>query len=249
MTCEELINIASHIGLGLLESGAEAYRVETSVHHVVEAYDLGDCEVFSIPNYLHIHLTKKDGTTISDMSRASSMKGVDLERLNALNDLCRFIAQHKPDSTEIWKQLHEIDNGRNYSLPMQMLSYAICSAGFAMFWGGVLLDAAAAAIIGGIIGAAMFAMGRLEANLFYKSLISSALSALLACIFIHFGLGINRDEIIIGVFMTLLPGLLLTNFMREIIVGDWLTGITKLMEALLIAAAVALGTGLVLAIV
>ena len=248
MTGEELITIASHIGHGLLESGAEAYRVENSVHYVIEAYDIGACQVFSIPNYLHIHLTKKDGTTISDMRRASSMKGVDLERLNALNDLCRFIAQYTPDADEIWERLHKIDNGRNYSLLMQMLSYAVCSAGFAMFWGGVLLDALAAAIIGAIIGAAMFVMGHLEANLFYKSLISSTLSAFLACIFIYFGLGINRSEIIIGVSMTLLPGLMLTNFMREIIVGDWLTGITKLVEALLIAASVALGTGIVLAV-
>ena len=36
--------------------------------------------------------------------------------------------------------------------------------------------------------------------------------------------------------------------MREIIVGDWLTGITKLAEALLIATAIALGTGIVLSI-
>ena len=41
MTCEELLSIAAHIGRGLLESGAEAYRVENSVHYVVEAYGLG----------------------------------------------------------------------------------------------------------------------------------------------------------------------------------------------------------------
>ena len=95
----------------------------------------------------------------------------------------------------------------------------------------------------------MYIMGRLEANLFYKSIVASALSALLACLFVHLGFGINRSEIIIGVFMTLLPGVMITNFMREIIVGDWLTGITKLMGALLIAASIALGTGIVLALI
>ena len=49
--------------------------------------------------------------------------------------------------------------------------------------------------------------------------------------------------------MTLVPGVMITNFMREIIVGDWLTGITKLVEALLIAGAIALGTGIVLAFI
>ena len=80
MTCEELLQIASRIGRGLLESGAEAYRVENSVHYVIEAYDLGSCHVFSIPNYLHIDLTDQDGVTHSCMSRASSMKSVDLRK-------------------------------------------------------------------------------------------------------------------------------------------------------------------------
>ena len=92
----------------------------------------------------------------------------------------------------------------------------------------------------------MYGMGKLDTNLFYKSILASALSALLACFFVFLGFG---SEIIIGVFMTLLPGVMITNFMREIIVGDWLTGITKLVEALLIATGIALGTGIVLALI
>ena len=148
MTCEEILPIAARIGRGLLESGAEAYRVEDSVHHVVEAYDLGACEVFSIPNYLHIDLIAKDGVPHSNMCRASSLKSVDLEKLNALNDLCRSIARNKPGAEEIRARLDEIDRTRQYSLPLQMLAYAVGSAGFALFWGGVALDAAAAAVIG-----------------------------------------------------------------------------------------------------
>lgn len=246
MTCEEIIQIAARIGQGLLESGAEAYRVENSIHHVIEAYDLGECQVFSIPNYLHIDLTDKEGTTHSKMCRANSAKGVDLEKLNALNGLCRSIAREKPPAEELWARLEEIRHTREYSLPMQMLAYAVGSGGFALFWGGVALDGIAAAIIGAIVAVAMYYMGRLDTNLFFKSIIASALSALLTCLFIYFGLGVNRNEIIIGIFMMLLPGLMITNFMREIIVGDWLTGITRLIEALLIAASIALGTGIVL---
>ena len=248
MTCEEILSIAARIGQGLLESGAEAYRVENSVLHVVNAYDLGQCQVFSIPNYLHIDLTGKDGSTHSKMCRASSLKSVDLEKLNAWNQLCRSISETKPEAAQIWQQMEAVEHTPSYSLPMQMLAYAVGSAGFALFWGGVALDAAAAAVIGCAVAAAMYIMGRLEANMFYKCILSSVLSALLASLFVYLGFGVNRSEIIIGVFMTLLPGVMITNFMREIIVGDWLTGITKLMGALLTATAIALGTGIVLAL-
>lgn len=249
MTCERLLQISARIGRGLIESGAEAYRVEDSLHYVIEAYGLGSCQIFSIPNYLHIHLTDNEGKTHSCMSRASSLKGVDIDKLNALNDLCRTIAVQKPTAAEILDRLDAIENTQQFSVPMQMVSYAVGSGGFALFWGGVMMDAVAAAIVGAIVAVAMYIMGRLEANLFFKSLIGSAISALLTCAFIHIGIGVNRDEIIIGVFMMLLPGLMITNFMREIIVGDWLSGIIKLMQAVLIAGAIALGTGIVLAFI
>ena len=248
MTCEELLSISAHIGRGLLESGAEAYRVENSVHYVIDAYALGRCQVFSIPNYLHIVLTDAEGGTHSSMCRAASMKGVDLERLNSLNDLCRSIAAEKPEAEEIRARLRAIDSAKPYSLPAQIAAYAIGSAGFALFWGGGALDAAAAAAIGCAVAVAMFYMGKLDTNLFYKSILASMLSAALACLCVRIGFGSHRSEIIIGVFMTLLPGVMITNFMREIIVGDWLTGLTKLAEAILIAAAIALGTGIVLAV-
>ena len=249
MTCEELLRIAGCIGRGLLESGAEAYRVEDSLRRVIAAYDLGACQVFSIPNYLHIDLTDKDGQSHSHMVRASSLKSVDLEKLNALNDLCRKITAATPEASEVWAALEEAEGTVQYSLPMQMLAYVLGSAGFALFWGGVAIDAASAAVIGVAVALVMYAMGRLEANLFYKSMVASAISAVLACVFVSFGFGLHRSVIIIGVFMTLLPGVMITNFMREIIVGDWLTGITKLVEALLIATGIALGTGIVLALI
>lgn len=249
MTCEELLRVAAQIGRGLLESGAEAYRVENSVHYVVEAYALGECQVFSLPSYLHIDLIDAEGRTHSNMCRASGLKSADLEKLSALNDLCRLIAAEKPEAEEIWARLKEIDHGPRYALGAQLLAYAAGAAAFALFWGGVWLDAAAAGVIGCAVGVAMTGMGRLEANMFYKSMSSSALGTLLACVFVDLGFGIHRSMIIIGVFMTLVPGVMVTNFMREIIVGDWLTGITKLGEALLIATGIALGTGIVLALV
>ena len=248
MTCEEILQIATRIGLGLLESGAEAYRVENSVHYVVDAYSLGTCQVYSIPNYLHIALTSSDGQTLSKMSRASSLKSVDLSRLNALNELCRDIAEYKPEADDILDRLKLIDKTPQYSLPKQMLAYAVGSAGFALFWGGVLSDSIAAALIGCVVAVIMYYMGRLEANLFYKSIVASAVSAALALFCVRIGFGCGLSEIIIGVSMTLLPGLMITNFMREIIVGDWITGITKLVEALLIATGIALGTGMVLSL-
>lgn len=48
--------------------------------------------------------------------------------------------------------------------------------------------------------------------------------------------------------MSLTPGVALTNSMREFMAGDMVSGVSRLTEALLIATAIALSTGIVLAL-
>ena len=56
------------------------------------------------------------------------------------------------------------------------------------------------------------------------------------------GLVRNPDPVIIGALMLLVPGLLFTNAMRDILYGDTNSGITRLFQVLLIALAISLGT-------
>ena len=48
--------------------------------------------------------------------------------------------------------------------------------------------------------------------------------------------------------MILVPGIAFTNAMRDIMAGDLTSGVNKVVEALLIATAIALGTGFVLSL-
>jgi uncharacterized membrane protein YjjP (DUF1212 family) len=49
--------------------------------------------------------------------------------------------------------------------------------------------------------------------------------------------------------MNLVPGVAITNSMRDIIAGDLVAGLTKLTEALIIGTAIAIGTGFTFSIV
>ena len=57
----------------------------------------------------------------------------------------------------------------------------------------------------------------------------------LLCPFLH------MDKIMIGDIMLLIPGLMSTNAIRDVLIGDTLSGIIRLIAALLLAAALALG--------
>ena len=52
----------------------------------------------------------------------------------------------------------------------------------------------------------------------------------------------------IGTLMILTPGMAITNSLRDIIRGDYASGVARLAEALLIAASIAIGVGIILII-
>ena len=52
---------------------------------------------------------------------------------------------------------------------------------------------------------------------------------------------IDGTKIIIGVLMTLVPGIAITNSMRDFLAKDYLSGFLRLTEALVTATAIAVG--------
>ena len=79
-----------------------------------------------------------------------------------------------------------------------------------------------------------------------SDVLASAVSALIALSSARLFPGLQSDKIIMGAFMNLVPGVAITTFIRDLIAGDLVAGAARLLEALLIACAVAIGTGLVM---
>ena len=69
---------------------------------------------------------------------------------------------------------------------------------------------------------------------------SFALSAS-AIALVRWGLGQDANKILIGNIMLLIPGIALTNSLRDLISGDIMTGILRFLDAVLVAAAIAAG--------
>ena len=90
--------------------------------------------------------------------------------------------------------------------------------------------------------------GRLGFNGFIQTLFGAAIASLVALALVGLTPGQNLDAITIGTLMVLVPGRALTNAMWEIMAGDIISGMHRTAEALLTAAAIALGVVVALAI-
>lgn len=237
-----LLDLATDLGYRLAMCGAETFRVEESVNHLMAAYGI-ECETFAIPNCLTVSILTKEGKPITRMRRVGS-HGNDLDSVEKYNNLCRKICCEKPDIQVAMAWLEEVDHARiSYSLTMYLVGCFLGASGYGVFFGGSIIDALCAGVCGIVVGLINRGMEKLKVNPFFSTIAAAFLMAVPAYLMGAWGIANNSDAVIIGTLMILVPGLLFTNGMRDIIFGDTNSGINRIAQVFMIAAAIALGTG------
>jgi uncharacterized membrane protein YjjP (DUF1212 family) len=236
-----LLDLATDLGYELAMSGAETFRVEESVSRVLLAYGIRS-EVFAIPNCLTVSIETDIGKPMTRMRRIG-IHGNDLDAVEQFSGLSRALCAQTP-SPEEGRRLLEATRKqcRRYRLPIALLGHFLGAFGFSMVFGGTWLDGLVSGICGLLIGVVNLLTGKLKANQFFSILAASFPMALVAYGISAAGLAHNADMVNIGALMLLVPGLLFTNAMRDIIFGDINSGTNRIVQVLLIAAAIATGT-------
>lgn len=240
MNYNALLDLATDIGYELAMCGAETFRIEESINRILATYGVSS-EVFAIPNCLIVSIETPEGKPMTRMRRIG-YHGNDLDGVECFNAMSRAICNRKPSIEEArswFDQAHLIR--KQYSLPVYLLGNAIGAFGFALFFGGNCVDGLLSALCGLVIGLMSRFMGNMKTNPFFKTIASSFVMALIAYSMSGLGLTNNVDAVIIGALMILVPGLLFTNAMRDIIYGDTNSGVNRIVQVLLIAMAIALG--------
>ena len=241
MEYSKVLDCAMELGYQLAMCGAETFRVEESITLVLRSYGI-DAEVFVIPNCMHISIATDSGQPLTRMRRIGN-HGNDLNGMELYSALSRAICNRRPNPNDIPMWMDRVEKLRRvYSTPVMLLGDFLGAAGFSVFFGGSLMDALCGGLCGILVGLVGKFMTRWRANPFFSTLANSFLMAALAYAFGLFGLSPNPDCAIIGALMILVPGLLFTNAMRDIIYGDTNSGINRIVQVLLIAVAIALGT-------
>ncbi len=242
MNYQLLLDMATELGYQLTLSGAETFRIEESVNRIMDAYGIR-AETFAIPNCLHISIETPDGISLSKMRRIGH-HGNDLDAVELYSNLSRRICAERPEPSEAMELLKQtIASRRFYSLPLHLAGNFLGAFGFSILFGGSITDNICAGICGIVVGLVNKVLDTLKVNPFFRTIASAFLMAITAYFAGFLKIAVNTDAVIIGALMILVPGLLFTNGMRDIIYGDTNSGINRIVQVFLIAAAIALGTG------
>jgi len=237
-----LLEVAVDLGYELAMCGAETYRIEESIIRILNTYGI-EAEVFAIPNNLLVSIETPEGKPMTRMRRIGH-HGNDLDAVERFTGLSRAICNRKPEPKDAKNWIEYVRRGRRYyPRSVLLLGDFLGGFGFAFLFGGSFADGICAGICGLIVGLLTYHLDRLHANHFFSTIISSSLMAFAAYAMGVLGFAHDVDAVIIGALMILVPGLLFTNAMRDIIYGDTNSGVNRIVQVLLIAAALALGTG------
>ena len=241
MDYRKLMELVSTLGTHLAVAGAETYRVEESVVRVCHAYGV-EAKVYSVPNSLIITMAVPEGMPITQLCRIDKHTN-DLNSVEVYSNISRHICTRKPSLDSAMTLLKAATASRKfYSQPVTLLGYILVAAGFCMFFGGTVRDCLCAGACGLLLGGADFLFNKIQVNVFFQKIIAAFLMALAACGMAALHWNDNVDTVMIGSLMLLVPGILFTNAMRDIIFGDTNSGTNRIVETLLIAVAIALGT-------
>ena len=242
MDYNTLLDLATDLGYELAMSGAETFRVEESISRVLASYGL-ESEVFAIPNYLIVSIVGEDGEPITRMRRIGQ-HGHDLDSVEKFSGLSRALCNRIPDPKTGMEWLDFTRKKRQkYPTLILFFGYFLGAAGYALFFGCNFIDCLCSGLCGMLVGLVDMYTSKMKANQFFRIIASSFLMAMLAYGLGAAGIASNPNAITIGALMILVPGLLITNAMRDIIYGDTNSGMNRITLVFLIAVALALGTG------
>lgn len=242
MDYRSLLDVTTELGYLLAMSGAETFRVEDTITRIFAAYGIV-AEVFAIPNCLTVSLETDHQKPLTRMRRIGH-HGTDLDSVERYNSISRRICAEKPEPAEAMKWVQEAAKAkRTYSFWGSVIGSILGGGGFILVYGGGITDALCAVVCGFLTGVINQVMSKWRVNTFFSTIASAFVIALTAYVYGLLGFAVNVDGIIISSLMLLVPGLLFTNAMRDIIYGDTNSGINRIVQVLLIGVAIALGTG------
>lgn len=243
----ELAMLAGEI---MLKNGAETYRVEDTINRILGQSGLSTVEAFVITTGIVITLDDPSIEAITMVRRVSS-RSTDLSKIASVNEISRKLCNKEFEAEEAYSRLLQIANEKKeYNVYIYSLGIVFIVAGCAIMFGGTAKSMLLAIFIGICEVIALLVTKRLNMNQFISDTLVALVTAAFIMICKNIGLiGSDLNLLISASIMPLVPGVAITNAVRDTLCGDYISGAARILEAFVTATAVAIGVGAGLTII
>ncbi|MDR2833921.1 MAG: threonine/serine exporter family protein [Streptococcaceae bacterium] len=224
-------------GTIMMESSAEMYRIEDTMirmgkksgHQIL-------CYTTQTGMFIAIDGTEK-------LRMASINKRIlNLDKVTKVNQLSREYVNGEIDIDELLEKLKVVKHERIYfPLWLEVISAGVIGAGMMVVFGGVLSDFPATFILACLGYVAYLIFAKLLQLKFLAEFSASLFLGITAIMYARiFGTG-EVNVMIFGLVMPYVPGVAITNSIRDLLAGHLISGLSRGVEALMTASAISFG--------
>jgi len=246
LNIRELMDVALKAGEILLTSGAEIYRVEDTIIRICRSYNF-ECESFILPTGMFVSIAGSEREFVSFTKRIKE-RTVDLHRIELVNTFSRNLKNNAVPYKEAMNILEGIENTRHFSFIIRLMAAGVTAFVFTLLFKGGIVEGTAAFFISVLIYFLREKISQTGFFQFFEFFVSGMTAGAVSLVAVSILPGLNIYKIIIGSIMILLPGVAITNGIKDALYGDIVSSLARLGEAVFIAAAVGAGVGIALSV-
>lgn len=248
ISLEQMVSLAGTAGEVMLKNGAETYRIEETMDHMAKACGANTVESFVIPTGVFLTVTDGSGRSLTAMRRVRE-RTINLDRISKVNELSRRLVDQRMEYEKAKSILQGISKERTgFSWLPSMLASGAIGGGTAVLQDAVLFEIVAAFIAAMMVRYIAHIISKLRGVQFTFEFLGGMVVACCGVLLHSLWPHLRADAVIIGGIMPLVPGVAITNAIRDVIAGDLLSGLSRGLEAALTAVAVAMGVVIILAL-
>lgn len=239
-TLLEAVVLAGEI---MLVSGAEVFRVESTMKYMLQSsrYETAEAVVLATGIFVTMDDPDKEPLTIAKRIPARS---TNVNRVCRVNDISRRFCQKEISEKEAYTELKKVQKEILYTPLMKAIGIIGVSASFSFIYGGQFIDLFASGLVGICLAVADWLVKKIRLNDFCTGAFCSFIVAVSAMAIQKFlFLDSSPDVMITSSIMNLVPGVTFTTAIRDTLNGDYAAGSARMLEAVVVALAVAVGVG------
>ena len=240
---QDVLEVATLAGELLLKNGAEITRIEDTMGRIIQAYGYTDHRVFAMAHGIFATLDEMGPDHCSTL-RNTSQEGINLRRIDAINQVSRQISRGEYTTKQARKKLLECQRLTTPSWLMTVAS-GVGAGAFCYIVGGTLLASVLAVPIGVLLQVFLFFVGRYQLPKAITVPLGSAMATSLAVFIAFLVPSVSFAHLAIGAIIPLVPGVAFTVGIRDLFNGHYLSAGIHLLDAVFTGVCIALGVGAV----
>lgn len=246
---KEILIMAIYAAEIMVRNGSETYRVEDTIMRICKSEGLDYVEALVTPTGILVSIDQSHSSQhhMLTFNKRIQKRMINLEKVSEVNDFSRRFVVKEMSVEQGMQRLREIDDKAfPYRISIQALSAGVASGFFVLLVGANFLEFISALLSTIIMTFVLGVLIKREFSYFFAHLSGGMIAASLAVLASNLHPDIRMNVVIIGGIMVMVPGVAITNGLRDTIAGDLMSGIIRGVEAVIIAVSIAFGVGFVL---